>query len=505
MNPKYIVVQAGGKGTRLQYLTRNKPKALVPVENLPMLFHLFRNYPESKYVIIGDYKYDVLEKYLAIFSTVDYQLVCATGRNGTCAGIQEAMMLLPENTDFMLVWSDLILPPDLDIPVDGKNYVGLGLGIPCRWKYENGVFEEKQSKTHGVAGMFVFCDKHLLDGVPYEGELVRWLSQQDIIFESLPICGIKEFGILSEYEKLGTSRCRPFNHTYVEDGCFVKEAIDAQGKELAKRESMWYRKIQDFEFHNIPQIISYNPLKMEYIDGCCVYEYKELSREEKISILRGIVSCLKRLQALESVPVDPKSYFEAYIGKTFDRLKKVQELVPFSKDRLITVNGRACRNVMYCRTELEHKVEAYLPDSFKLIHGDCTFSNIMLRDDNTPILLDPRGYFGHTELFGDPAYDWAKLYYSVVGNYDQFNRKRFRLEIGNNTVSISVQSNGWEEMEEEFFNLIGDEVTPRQIRLFHALIWLSLTTYAWEDYDSICGAFYNGIYYLEEALDETVL
>ena len=39
-----------------------------------------------------------------------------------------------------------------------------------------------------------------------------------------------------------------------------------------------------------------------------------------------------------------------------------------------------------------------------------------------------------------------------------------------------------------------------QIRLFHALIWLSLTTYAWEDYDSICGAFYKGLECLEEAL-----
>lgn len=39
---EYIIVQAGGKGTRLQYLTRNRPKALVPVDNLPMLYHLFR-------------------------------------------------------------------------------------------------------------------------------------------------------------------------------------------------------------------------------------------------------------------------------------------------------------------------------------------------------------------------------------------------------------------------------------------------------------------------------
>ena len=59
-------------------------------------------------------------------------------------------------------------------------------------------------------------------------------------------------------------------------------------------------------------------------------------------------------------------------------------------------------------------------------------------------------------------------------------------------------------LEQELFGLIGDEVDPRQLHILHAIIWLSLTTYAWEDYDSICGAFYNGIYYLEESLHENI-
>ena len=64
MKPEYIVVQAGGKGSRMGRLTANRPKALVPVGNLPMLFHLFRKYPDSHYLIIGDYLYEVLERYL---------------------------------------------------------------------------------------------------------------------------------------------------------------------------------------------------------------------------------------------------------------------------------------------------------------------------------------------------------------------------------------------------------------------------------------------------------
>ena len=37
-------------------------------------------------------------------------------------------------------------------------------------------------------------------------------------------------------------------------------------------------------------------------------------------------------------------------------------------------------------------------------------------------------------LYGDELYDWAKLYYSIVGNYDRFNLKDFRLDIGGSSI-----------------------------------------------------------------------
>ena len=116
------------------------------------------------------------------------------------------------------------------------------------------------------------------------------------------------------------------------------------------------------------------------------------------------------------------------------------------------------------------------------------------------MLIDPRGYFGKTALFGDADYDWAKLYYSVVGDYDQFNRKNFSLEIGEGGVELEIVSNGWRALEEDFFELCGTD--RRKIKLLHAIIWLSLTTYAWEDYDAICGAFYKGLLELQKYLDE---
>ena len=159
MNIDYIIIQAGGKGSRMESLTRNKPKALVPVNNLPMIFHLFRKYPDKKFVIIGDYKYDVLEKYLKEFAAVDYKTVCGTGFTGTCAGLQQALTNIPDNKSFMLIWCDLVLPETYSLPVIEDNYIGISKDFPCRWKYENNKFEEERSQEFGVAGFFLFKNK----------------------------------------------------------------------------------------------------------------------------------------------------------------------------------------------------------------------------------------------------------------------------------------------------------------------------------------------------------
>ena len=496
----HVIIQAGGKGTRMESLTVNKPKALVPINNLPMIFHFFRRFPKMKFIIIGDYKYDVLEKYLAAFADVDYTLVCATGKEGTCAGLKESLKLIPENERFMLTWCDLVLPDDYKLPDTCNNIIGISKDFPCRWKYENGEFEEERSSEHGVAGFFIFNDKGCIEDVPSEGEFVRWLKKKGLKFETQGLYKTHEYGLKSEWDKLPASKCRPFNSLRVEGDKVFKIPVDKQGEELSQRECAWYKKLQKKDFPNIPHIYEYDPLCMERIDGKNIYEYDDISFEKKKDILSQIIKCLKQVHIIESVPADEDSYYEAYIGKTFNRLEKIKKLVPFAEDEYITINGKKCHNVFFSRNELEKKIMKYKPDKFCLIHGDCTFSNIMLKNGSVPVLIDPRGYFGTTELYGDVAYDWVKLYYSLYSNYDRFNLKKFSLKITGSGAELFIDSNKWEELEDPFFEIVGDEISRDQMKLLLAIIWLSLTTYAWEDYDSICGAFYNGVYYLEEAL-----
>lgn len=202
MDFEYIIVQAGGKGTRMEFLTKNKPKALVPVNNLPMIFHLFKKFPDKKFIIIADYKADVMKKYLAAFAKVEYIIVDGKGKKGTCGGLRKSLEILPEQSPFLLIWSDLILSEDFKIPERGSNYIGISKDFPCRWSFCDGVLEETSSTEYGVAGLFVFQDKSLVEDVPEEGEFVRWLKSKHLNFQTIPLYKTKEYGLLSEWNKL---------------------------------------------------------------------------------------------------------------------------------------------------------------------------------------------------------------------------------------------------------------------------------------------------------------
>ena len=502
-NLKYIIVQAGGRGSRLETLTANKPKALVPVDNLPMIFHLFRKYPDAHFLIIADYQKETFKRYLKAFAKSDYEVV-EVSKKGTCSGINECLKSIPENTPFMLRWCDLILSNIVGMPEQvNKNYLGISKDFSCRWSYSEGKFIEKNSAENGVAGMFIFRDKTLLNGLPEEGEFVRWLANRNIEFERLDMYGGLEIGTMLSYfqNELNKPKCRPFNKMEFKGDIVLKYPLNDQGKKLAADETAWYRKVSELGYKNIPKIYGFDPLVMEKIKGENIFQYSFLTKGFKRALLSRIVEALKELHSLvPEIPSSPEDCENNYLTKTFDRLHTVYDLVPFAKDEYVMINGCKCRNIFSVREKISSDMRSMFPEKFCLIHGDNTFHNMMIETDGVrPVLIDPRGYFGKTKFYGDVDYDWAKLYYSVCGDYDQFNRKNFSLEIQKEGVELEIVSNNWKEMEEDFFTLTGAD--RKKIKLLHSLIWLSLTTYAWEDYDAICGAFYKGLLELQKYLD----
>lgn len=500
---EYIIIQAGGKGTRLGQLTHNKPKGIVPVNNLPIIFHLFRQYPDRKFIIIGDYKHEVLEEYLESFCEVDYLTVKAEGK-GTIAGIQDALKFVPKGKRFMIVWSDLILAASLDIDKDEyPNYIGISRDFECRWSFHNGKCIEERSKNRGIAGLFIFENREVLKNLPKEGELVRWFSEhEEIQFKELSLLETKEIGTILAYDSnhIKAFTCRPFNSMEIDGNIIIKRPVDSQGEKLAIDERAWYREVTKYGFEQIPQIYEFEPLKMQKINGVNIYKAR-LSLTEKKKVIDNLVDSLNFLHGFRHEVPNQYSNMEAYYTKTVNRLGKIRDLVPHADKKIININGKQFKNPYFYKKELRQAVAKMLltDDDFVLIHGDCTFSNTMIDKDFNVIFLDPRGYFGKTKMVGDAAYDWAKVYYSIYGDYDRFNNKEFSLDITEDNVVLNIETNGWKDVADYFLGKFNSTMQYK-IRFIHAIIWLSLTTYAWEDYDSICGAFYNGTMLMDEFL-----
>ena len=103
-----VIIQAGGRGTRLETLTRNRPKCLVPVDGKPLLYHTFDAFPGASFTIIVDYRGEVVRRYLDAFPPgVPVRIVEADG-DGTCGGIAKAAAGLEQDEPVAVIWCDLL-------------------------------------------------------------------------------------------------------------------------------------------------------------------------------------------------------------------------------------------------------------------------------------------------------------------------------------------------------------------------------------------------------------
>ena len=495
-----IIVQAGGKGTRLGYMTLNRPKCLVPVDNSPILFHLFKKYKDNEFIIIGDYKYDVLEKYLKTFAKeINYRLIKATGTGNIC-GIKEALELAKDNDQIMLIWSDLILsdlfkPEELPI----GNYVGILENQTCSWRFQDKKLEKITTKTNGVAGCFIFKNKTLLKDIATIGSFTAWLRDSGINLEAMKMPQCIETGSLDaiNIKKDNENRCRPYNKIEFVDNKVIKTGITKQGKDLINKEIEWYKEMLEYGFSEVPKIYDFDPLTMERIDGESIF-LSNCSNERKEIIMDNLLKGINEMHAFNVQNGNKEDIFNEYYSKTMTRLNSIKNVIPFADNDYIKINGKSYKNpIIFCNKLKEYIENNLMETTFCPIHGDCTLTNTLVDRNNNVHFIDPRGYFGSQKVFGDIRYDWAKLYYSIIGNFDKFNIKDFELSILENEIKFKIHSNNWEDMYEKFITKIGN-INISEIKFIHAIIWLSLASHCFEDYDSMCLAFYNGTFLINE-------
>jgi hypothetical protein len=117
-------------------------------------------------------------------------------------------------------------------------------------------------------------------------------------------------------------------------------------------------------------------------------------------VLSVLLSFEQKLQLQTSIVVDGKSH----------------SLLSSKFQKLLSSNNNLTRIL-----------EGIDSNSHTKIHGDLTFENIMVRDDNSPFLIDPLSSFMDTRQlprgFGitSPMFDLGKLLQSAMGGYETWS------------------------------------------------------------------------------------
>jgi capsule biosynthesis phosphatase len=194
-------------------------------------------------------------------------------------------------------------------------------------------------------------------------------------------------------------KARSFNSIKVQNNVITKTGN-------IKGEQFWYNNVPFYILNKyFPKIleITEDSISMEKIEGTTLSHLytKDLFNKE---ILEKVVNSI--LEIHNFLPSQAGDFNKNYIPKIKDRYEKYSEL--YQK-----LPGAS--NVY---ADIDKFFKSYQAKKGCMIHGDPVFSNIFLTTGNNIKFIDVRGSsFNTTSLYGDPLYDLAKIFQSIVG-YD---------------------------------------------------------------------------------------
>lgn len=520
---KTLIIPAAGKGKRMgEYFF---PKCLLAVNQRPILFQIissWKNFVDEVVIVINEETGPIIKEYVEKYYGDKINIVYCVQKEskGTYFAIKDAIKI-SKNKEYILNWSDVVLTSSIEdfslINIKDKNLVFTTEKRSCRWEFIKRNFVNRGPYIVGEGGIYgVFVinklnDSFLEEKKSKEGELEILEELDSSSFIELKYEFFIDIGDEGKYNlevRKADEKTRAygsFNDMKIYKNLVVKKTSNQKMKD---GESEWYKN-SSFKF--IPQIFSYEPLILEKIENSMSVSDR-LNLEDKgfeDYVLSKMFSILKEIhESKGKVSSVDESTYEQYIGKTFKRLEKVDFLFSRFNKEEIFINGKKYKNPLILLKEREAEIKKIFPKEFMFIHGDLQTSNALITKRNEVYAIDPRGYFGKTSLYGDPMYDFAKLFYGFCGMWDKFRQ-------GDNKVKISekgfelvplLDEKSYERRRKLFFKYAKEvsytKVEEYKIDLLHAIIWLSVTDYIANDVLSSLYGYLNGTILLNKIFDK---
>lgn len=268
------------------------------------------------------------------------------------------------------------------------------------------IYTARRMKTHNGNTSKVVADigeitlKTLKDfNINYD-EIQFGKPYADFYIDDLSINPLKENLLFSTgYYFLENIETRPFNNITIQDNVVTKTGN-------VKGECYWYNNVPYYILKKyFPPIINISEEKLifEKIEGIS-FSHLYVNNLLTENIFKKLFSSLEEIHEYN----EPKkgNFIKNYLPKIEKRYTENKTLY----DQLPNANT--------IFRELKEFFYHYKPEQGYIIHGDPVFSNIFLTTNNTIKFIDVKGInLNEYSIFGDPLYDYAKIYQSVLG-YD---------------------------------------------------------------------------------------
>lgn len=283
-------------------------------------------------------------------------------------------------------------------------------------------------------------------------------------------------------------------------------------KDRYVKETEWFKEARKRIPNNIPHIYSYNKkvssvnkkklkyYEMQAIDGSNLYQWVITNNNDFSEMFDKLFELTEKLHR-ETYNPNKDDIFQMYFLKPMVALEEFINKSNIDTNAVIINGQRYLYPVKQLKDTYRYFEKQLLNTRYTFIHGDLTMSNIIVGKEKKLYLIDPRGSFGKTNLFGDVRYDIAKIYYSVVGNFDSLNNGRFDYKKKHgttNSYNYSIVDNGFGDYNKRIIERFGGQ--HEIIRFIHATIWLSLIPHTNNSKQRWC-TFCRGVHLLNTIND----
>ena len=531
-----LFIPAAGLGTRMSCICNWTHKALIPINNKPIISHIIDSFPESIEIVIAlGYMGNHVKEFLEIsYPLRNINYVQISKFEGKGSGLTRTLLECKNylQDEFFFISCDTLI--DSKEFITEREFSTSWIGLSNLETDHLDVNKYRTSIINKNGDLQKLLNKNELpedinSRFPYIGfSFIKEFKEFWKAYKNIPDKEIEsgEFIGLSHLFRLGLLTSRKFNWLDTGSPNGYKNALEKLENSNNVDAIVLPKNNETIYFHNnkvikysvniqfikdrIDRVENIRDFCPELIDKKTFFYSYQFIEGETFSKLINVKNFDRLMIFLEDFwnsninqnknQISRKNYIieKFYLEKTILRIE--QYLEKKYKNDKYKINGHACENIfdLIKNLSIDDFSGIDLRASF---HGDCHFENIILTPNGNFKLLDWRQDFANEKDNGDICYDYGKLLHGILVPHPIVHANKYSLRRNNNNVLISLElPEVYREIQKEFQRWHYNKgLNFKKTFLITSLIYLNIAALHHEGYDDFL--FYYGKYLLSNYIN----